>query len=651
MVLQTDVEPYRQPLTERAADPNPITPPWVLAGFAEKIAKDSADQPDIKRPELVAMEKWWRLGDVLLAGTDALKACADELLPPLGDDEKPEERDSRLRKAMNTPFYQDIIGRLVSKPFARPVSFRGATPKLPDGLEHLNFNADGEGRGLTVVLRDHLHEAIHRGGSCLLSTLPDQATPQSEAERLAQKPLIKRVSLRDIYGWSYRWEEPNTNEEKAEASRRGPRLITTMLRLREMKQKTVGMFGVEEVLGIRVLKATEEGKPGFSIRYERDREGNWIIVEKAEFRGTRIMLNPLWTWQLSATMGRSTMTPIAEMNLGYVQDDSEQRYGTSHARISTLYTIGAEDDRKTSAPLGKDFDPMALPQAKAPTRITRGHRRLIRVGDPNAKIGMLETNGSGLAAGRNELEAFEKRMERFGAANLATTGVTATGIRSDDDRDNNNLKAWVTREEINATDAVRDCAELNQSELPKDWSVELFRDWNEADERDGAMRESLNCYDRTLVPARVPLEQLRRYGALSPKDTPENLLKEAQAEKADRDAIDADNVITTALAEGAAQAAAAKAAAGDDPNADPAADPAASGGAGGGGKPGAKPTDEPPATFNELTLGAWRAQVGGNIEGANKLWQQAAELLGIPSLGKVTKKMPAPPKPARAATA
>lgn len=42
-------------------------------------------------------------------------------------------------------------------------------------------------------------------------------------------------------------------------------------------------------------------------------------------------------------------------------------------------------------------------------------------------------------------------------------------------------------------------------------------------------------------------------------------------------------------------------------------------------------------TFNELTLGAERAARMGNLEGANKLWGAAAELLGVDSLGKVKK--------------
>ena len=42
-------------------------------------------------------------------------------------------------------------------------------------------------------------------------------------------------------------------------------------------------------------------------------------------------------------------------------------------------------------------------------------------------------------------------------------------------------------------------------------------------------------------------------------------------------------------------------------------------------------------TFNELTLGAERAARQGNIEGANKLWAEAASLIGVAGLGKVKK--------------
>jgi uncharacterized protein HemY len=45
-------------------------------------------------------------------------------------------------------------------------------------------------------------------------------------------------------------------------------------------------------------------------------------------------------------------------------------------------------------------------------------------------------------------------------------------------------------------------------------------------------------------------------------------------------------------------------------------------------------------TFNELTLGAERAARMGNLEGANKLWQEAARQIGVAGLGKVKKAAP-----------
>ena len=48
-----------------------------------------------------------------------------------------------------------------------------------------------------------------------------------------------------------------------------------------------------------------------------------------------------------------------------------------------------------------------------------------------------------------------------------------------------------------------------------------------------------------------------------------------------------------------------------------------------------------PPEFNEYTLGIERLTRAGNIEGANVLLKQLADLIGVGSLGKI-KKAPAP---------
>jgi hypothetical protein len=194
---------------------------------------------------------------------------------------------------------------------------------------------------------------------------------------------------------------------------------------------------------------------------------------------------------------------------------------------------------------------MDAPVAKPPKRVTRGHRRHIRL-PQEATVGLLESSGSGLAAGRAELDNLEERMERFGASHTSAAGVTATSIRSDDDRDTSNLRAWCTREEESAEGAVRDCAELVGAVLSEEFSVELFRDWSQAAERDEAMAQVYAAWDRTLVPARIVHEQLRRYGALTAADKTDLLLDEARDEQNEAGEAAADEEMRKAIAAAAA---------------------------------------------------------------------------------------------------
>ena len=597
MVLTATEEPFAQPLTDNLSDP----PREFDSGLPKLIKKDSLDQPDTKRPELVLMESWWRLADKLLEGTDGLKACADEFLPPLGDDEREEERKTRLRKVVCAPYYEDLLQTTVAKPFGRPVSFTGGPDggedsgknTLPAGLEHLQANADGEGRSLSTLLKDHLFDAFHRSGSCLLATLPFQEAPANEADRRSQLPLIKLVSMKDIYGWDFHWKQPEDPNDSV-------LMVTTMLRLFELKQVKTGQFTSQSVPGIRILQAAKDANtPGFSVRYEKNKDGEWAIVDQQPYTLDRIMLSPTWTNQIGPAIGKPKLKVVAELNLVYVQDDTDQRNGGAYARISTLYTIGHTEGGSNSAavgglraPIGNPFDP--LPVKKAETRITRGHRRLIRIQPADAQIGLLESSGSGLTVGRAELKAQEERMQGFGAAHVTAPGVTATSTRRDDDRDTSNLRSWCTAVEQSATQAIRDCAELNGAPLPEDVMVQLFRDWSEATERQQSLEACFGAYDRSVVPARIVHQAMKRFGALAPQEDSAKLMEEAQAEKQDSEARAAELEIEKAIAAAAAGGGPQPGPGGNQPGnppqpptgKPPAGNPPAGGGApGAGGKP------------------------------------------------------------------
>lgn len=519
-MADTTIEPIPQPITDSIEQ----APELVAWGMLPALLTSTDEQPDVKRPELVAMEKWWKLGDVLLGGTPAIREAADELLPALGTEEERTERDARIRKAIATPFYVDTIERLVAKPFGRPIRFVGFDgDQLPEQLDHLRLNADGAGKTLSALARDHLFEAIHRSGDCLLVDLPTQELPRSLADVVSRRPLIRQIKLRDVLGWSYRIDEAGNT-------------VTTGLRLREVQKVKTGIWSERDEEVVRLIQATLPGVPGYSVVYRRNERGEWALDQESArpFPNSEILLRPTWTNQLTPTSGRSKMTHLAELNMAYIVGDCEQQYGASYARVSTVYSIGLDSPGNDGGKLGQNVDAAGLsPIKKTAKRVVRGHLRHIRLPE-SATIGMLETSGSGLAAGRAELDNMEKRMERFGANHVAVGGVTATSIRSDDERDTSNLRSWVGRVEDTLTQVLKDAARLAGIELPSDFRVELFRDWAQAEERQQAMPHVFAAFDRTLVPARIVHDQLRRFGVLVQSDTTDELLQEANDEKIDR---------------------------------------------------------------------------------------------------------------------
>lgn len=546
-VGEPEAEPIPQPVTERSADaPNLLQYPPVTIE-----AKNADQHPDAPRPELLEMQRSWRVGDILLGGIEAILKSADEMLPPLGSDEEPTERASRVRKAVNTPFYADTLDRLVARPFGRPVTFRGTDDsRLPEGLRHLERNADGAGKSLTAVLRAHLLEAIHRGGHCLMVDLPTTELPRSAADTLNRRPVIKSISMRDILGWTFQ-ADPDTGD-----------IVTTGLRLWEVNKRKNGTWGETEVKGVRIIKASsaEDAQDGYSVLYERQDNGDWRRVEANPFGATSLLLHATWTNQTGPTSGRSPMTHLAELNRAYIMGDCEQQYGASFARISTLWTVGL-DKAEEKGRLGSNVDATSVRQ-DPPKRVTRGNRRHIRL-PIEASIGLLESSGSGLAAGRAELENLRERAQQFGAAHISSQNVTATAVRSDDDRDTSNLRSWVSEVEKTADKVLRDCAALAGVELDDKFATAIFRDWSMAIEREQAMPHLFSAFDRKIVPARVVHDGLRRFGALSDLDASDELLKEAQEEADERGMHEAELALENALSSAGGDAPA-------DPNANPA---------------------------------------------------------------------------------
>lgn len=525
MPLHTKEEPIPQPVDEGKADVD-LRAPRLIKGDA-----DSYMQPDAKRPELVEMEKHWRLGDILLGGRDSIIAHSEEICPPLGDEEESGEREARLRKAINTPFYDDHIDRLVSRPFGRSVRFEmGNEQELPTRVAEVIRNADGLGKSISAMGRDHLYQAMHRGGDALMVDLHDEMEPVSMADETRRRPIVRRIPMNTIRGWEYEIDKEG-----------GVR--TTQLRLTETKREKKG-FSVKETPGIRIIQAATGGQPGFIAFYAKNESGDWNRLEYREWKNDRIMLHATWTQQTSATSGKSPMTHLAELNASYIGADCEQQYGASYARVATMWTVAFEKTEQAGK-LGEDVATQT-PVRRAARRITRGHRRHIRLPE-DAKVGMLEVQGGGLARGRAELDALEKRMEQFSSTFTMARAVTATQVHKTDDRDTSNLAQYCTRVEDTLTAVMQDVAELANEQLPAEFRAQVFRDWSQAEEREQAMPHTYAAYDRKLIPARKVHDQLRRYGIVGPDEKSDELLSEAQKEAQERADQFADSDVGDAL--------------------------------------------------------------------------------------------------------
>lgn len=428
------------------------------------IGRDVAieDKPDADRPSLAAMREKWVLGDLLLSDSEGMIEAGQDVLPREQDETEDEFR-RRLARTVLTNYYGDTIDRHSGLPFAKNIAF---DPPLPEALSYIERNVDGEGRSITVMSRELMREAMHRGLTHLMVDMP--AGPASDyRESMKRRPLLVHIQPGCLYGVT---DQPDAFGDSA----------VTYARFQQRRTVPKGRFAEETVDMVKVVRVAvdaggeSDAVPGAVAEYERDKSGDWRMVgAEVEYPHDAIPLFTFYTKQVGAYEGFPAYRYLAELNKAHWQSDADQRHALSYGRRATLVQTGWKQ--------GKDAAQDAAKGTKTEKRQTLGYGRRLSTDAADANAFFLETGGAPLAAGREDLKALEERMERFGAAQVSkNAGITATSRMLDNQRDTCNLEAWCTRLEQVLLSAVRVMAQWKKVPLPDGQKLMIDRSFADA---------------------------------------------------------------------------------------------------------------------------------------------------------------------------
>ena len=425
-----------------------------------------------------AMAERWELIHDLLGGTARMREVGKTRLP-MEPREEARAYENRLDRSYLYGALSDTLDKIVSKPFARPVSVRGA---LPEQLEELIKDATLRGQDLTQFARDLFTDAVTHGLSHVLVDFPRVGEGLSLAEEREGevRPFLVRISPPDLIGW--RSERSNGGRERL-----------TQVRIMERRLVPDGPFGDREVEYVRVLD-----------------EESWQLWERAEDGDDFHMVDegthtfgavPLVTCYIDATNFMTAVPPLEDLawlNLAHWQSLSDQRNILRFARMPLLYQFGVSDE-------------------EVEAEITIGPSQLIRSVNPDAKMGYVEHTGAAIGAGERDLRALEAQMEVMGLQPLIekTGGATATGRALDESRTHSNIQAWIRSLEDCLLECLTFALRWVGQETPDDLSIDVFSDFGVTLKAEQDIKSLIQMRASGLLTHKTFLDEVKRRGLLS----------------------------------------------------------------------------------------------------------------------------------------
>lgn len=411
----------------------------------------------------------------LMGGTSKMREEGTEFLP-----QHPAESDAAYKvRLQGTTLYNgfaDTVKKQAGKVFSKPIVIG---EDVPPQIQDLLPNIDGQGRDLTAFALDTFKEAMIDGVSFILIDFPVvTAATEGEAPTMADqnsqgaRPYTVLICADNLIDWDH--------------ANRGGKEYLTEIRIKEefTEDDPANEWAELKVEQIRLLR------PGAYELHRKEQSGpnagKWILYDEGQTTLDYIPIVPVYVNRTGYYEGEPPLMPLAELNLEHWISSSEQRKALTFARFAMLVLTGV--DPNSIVDVGPDKT------LKLPAGATAGYA---------------EPSGTGIEAGRLDLEAIEKRMQSAGMTiNVQTkVAVTATSSAIDSKDANSALMAAATSLEDSLSQVLQVFADYLG--LPDGGIVQVHKGFGEA-QAAGTIDELLKLYMGDAITKPSLLSELKR---------------------------------------------------------------------------------------------------------------------------------------------
>lgn len=297
------------------------------------------------------------------------------------------------------------INGMVGKVFGKNITLNA---DIPEVIQEQMDDIDGQGRNVTEFAMANFKDAMADGLSLIHVDFP-KIIPSVEGEKpflsdqIAQNARPNAISYKadDIIGFRH-------------AMINGKETLTE-IRIQEFVTEETEQY--EEIVyeQIKVLRIGS-----FEIwraKVDNKNQKEWFLFDAGFISLPYIPVVPIYTRRSGFFLGEPPLDSLAELNLEHWISSSEQRKALMFERFAMIVLTGVQPTAQVD--IGPD--------------------QVIKILDPEAKWGKLESTGKGIEAGRLDLEAIERRMQKSSMTIQVTNeqgDVTATAVTIDSEESN-----------------------------------------------------------------------------------------------------------------------------------------------------------------------------------------------------------------------
>lgn len=386
------------------------------------MAEGPNKKPTVASPSsaYLRMAPRWRMIDVLLGGTEAMRAAGEEFLPQY-DNESTKNYQSRLQRATLLNMAEQTLDTLAGKPFREAIVL---DEDVPPQIEALAEDVDMQGNNLQAFARSWFREAWAKGFSHVLVEHP---TPEAKTDAEGEQ---RQRTLADDRAEGLRPYWVHIKPECLIAAYSAIVLGQEVLTHVRILEKSVERVGWEEVEVVRV-RVLEPGT--WQVWAPNEKGDEWHVESEGT---TSLDYIPLVTFYAGKRIGlmecKPPLTDLAHLNVAHWQSSSDQRNVLTVSRFPILAASGVPADQKVNI----------------------GPNNFLTTEAAEGKWYYVEHTGAAIAAGQTDLSSLEDQMATYGAEYMRKKpgDETATG-RALDAAESSSYLAATVRD-------FQDCIEL-----------------------------------------------------------------------------------------------------------------------------------------------------------------------------------------------